>query len=231
MYHIYFSVRHSNYKMPLLFEAFYQSHFNMSTFMINYEELMNAEYLNTYVKNYCTEDLLEYVKEMYKVHRFKCHIHDSFPTDRLMEIMKPFLDLHFISQYSINVHKRCHSIRILHKKLNAFVKFNPRFGKRKVKMVPNLKQPFSPIKQCQYVFMDDYVPFHQLISTSEVSLEEPVDTEEEKGDDEEEQDGEGEGEGEEEEQDEEEHVFESYYFSGVIEGSEEDDDEDDEQDI
>jgi hypothetical protein len=143
--------------MPTLFHRYFLSSFNYETFFIENGELVNEEYLKTYVENYCLDNVYSHVKDMYSEHHMRFYIHKTFPKDVLFETMKPYLKLYFSSNFSMNVHKKRVTFDLLHKKLYAFVKFNPNFGKRKVKLIPiNL---FSHIKKCSYFFDQNTVSF------------------------------------------------------------------------
>jgi hypothetical protein len=75
-----------------------------------------------------------------------------------MKIMKPYLDLFIISQYSILSYKKAEAFSLLHEKLHLFIRFNPSFGRRKVRIVTN--NPFDTNHTCQYYYDDRYLPFH-----------------------------------------------------------------------
>jgi len=85
-------------------------------------------------------------------------IHKDFPKDLLMKAMKPYLTLYVFSQYSLNLHKKAHAQRILHRKLHKFVEHSSNFGRRKVQLVSN--NPFSNVRQCKYFFEEKYFPFY-----------------------------------------------------------------------
>jgi hypothetical protein len=65
----------------------------------------------------------------YKLLRFK--IHPEFPKDILFKIMKPYLELYYISLYSMNEYNKNRASNLLRKKLREFTKFNPSFGRKK----------------------------------------------------------------------------------------------------
>jgi len=159
LYNIYFAVRSSNYRMPLLFEEFFRHNFNLNKFLSKNEEWINDEYLKSYVENNCLENVFEHVQDMLKEHHIRSHIHSDFPKDRLFMIMKPYLSLYFISNYSMNDYKKTRAFRMLHRKLHLFQNYNRCFGRRKVQFVS--KNPFSPIKKCVYVFDEKHIPFQR----------------------------------------------------------------------
>ena len=89
------------------------------------------------------------------------NIHDEFPKNKLVKIMKPYLLLYLNSCYSLIPIIKKNSDFDLKNKLRNFQKFNPQFGRRLVKMglkpYPNFKTK-SYIKG--YVFNDTHIVFN-----------------------------------------------------------------------
>jgi len=164
LYNIYFAIRFSNYNMPLLFEKYFRSNFHLEKFSRENQDIINEEYLKTYVENNC-QDIYELTRDMFRDNQMRFNIHKCFPKEVLLKIMKPYLDLFIISQYSIHMPKKIQAYRLLHKKLHQFIQFNPSFGKRKVRIVK--KNPFDMKHICQYYFDENCIPFHFEIETDE----------------------------------------------------------------
>lgn len=156
LYNIYFTVKGSSFLMPTLFHRYFLCNFDYMTFCLENGEMVNDEYLKTYVENYCLDNVYSHVEDMFNDHRIKFRIHKLFPKDILFETMKPYLKLYFISNFSINIQKKRACFDELSKKIHAFIKFNPSFGKRKVKMTP--LNPFSHIQKCSYYFDSNSIP-------------------------------------------------------------------------
>ena len=159
LYNIYFAIKGSTYLMPTLFHRYFLCNFDYSEFSIDNDDMINEEYLKTYVENYCLDNVYSHVKDMFTINNMKCNIHKSFPKNKLFKIMKPYLKLYFASSFSINSQKKEVAFKLLHKKMHAFIKFNPNFGKRKVKLVEI--RPFSNIRSCNYYLDEKVVPFVQ----------------------------------------------------------------------
>jgi len=157
LYNIYFAIRESTYLMPILLHKYFLTNFNYSNFSKENEVMINDEYLNRYVENYCLENVHEQVREMFDFHDVKCYIHRRFPKDQLYNVMKPYLQLYFVSIYSMNIPRKRQAYRLLTIKLKAFIKYNPNFGKQKVKLYSD--NPFKKIKKCKYYFDEATVPF------------------------------------------------------------------------
>lgn len=181
LYNIYFAVRSSTYLMPILFHKYFLCNFDYYTFCMENNGLINEEYLKTYLENSCLSNVFETVVEMFEMHNMKCNIHKTFPKEELYGIMKPYLKLYFISNFSINRQKKRHSFHILHKKLHYFINYNSNFGRRKVRLIP--VRPFSKYNKCTHYFdnkyphfVDEYERDMNVSSFMTSHLEECVDT-------------------------------------------------------
>jgi hypothetical protein len=161
LYNIYFAVRASTFIMPTLLHQYFLSDFHLSYFGIMNQHMMNQEYLRTYVDNNCAQDVIEIVNDMFDDHKLKIKISKDFPKDKLFAIMKPYLRMYFVSNYSLNEFKKRLKFRILHKKLHDFFTFNPQFGRRKIRMV-DIK-PFSKSKKIEYYFDDKHIDFNESL--------------------------------------------------------------------
>jgi hypothetical protein len=164
LYNIYFAIRSSNYAMPFLFEKYFRSNFHLEQFSMENQDIINEEYLKSFVENNY-DDIYELTRNMFHDNQIKCNIHKSFPKEILLKIMKPYLDLFIISQYSIDMSKKIQAYRLLHRKLHHFTDFNPNFGKRKVRIVK--KNPFDMKHICQYYYDENCIPFHSLVETGD----------------------------------------------------------------
>jgi len=60
-------------------------------------------------------------------------IHTSFPKKLLVDIMRPYLLLYYIYNYSL-IQKKSYSKDLLFKKLNELYQFNPNFGRKIIKV-------------------------------------------------------------------------------------------------
>lgn len=110
---------------------YFLSDFHLSNFAINNEHILNKEYLRTYVNNNCIEDIHERVIEMFRDHQFSIKIMKGFPNDKLLKIMRPYLHIYYISNFSLNEYQRIFHYRFLNRKLVEFISYNPTFGRKK----------------------------------------------------------------------------------------------------
>jgi hypothetical protein len=161
LYNIYFAVRSSTFIMPPLLHQYFLSDFHISDFAITNQHMMNEEYLRTYVDNNCAQEVNDIVKDMFDDHKINIKIHKGFPKDLLFSIMKPYLHLYFISNYSFNEFKKRFHFKILHRKLHEFVKFNPTFGRKKVRFTQ--LNPFSKSKKIEHYFDENHIVFNEPV--------------------------------------------------------------------
>jgi hypothetical protein len=161
LYNIYFAVRESTFVIPELIHQYFLSDFHISEFAITNQHMMNQKYLRKYVDNNCIQDVRYTVKDMFEDHRISIKIHKRFPNEKLFSIMKPYLRLYFISNYSLNEFKKRVHFKILHKKLHEFIKFNPTFGRKKVRLIE--LTPFSTSKKMEHYFDENYIVFNEPV--------------------------------------------------------------------
>ena len=159
LYNIYFMIKSSSFIMPILFHKYFLSDFDLISFSLNNEYLVNDEYLRKFVENNCQRDIVYIVREMFLDFGIKImRIHNDFPKDILYTIMKPYLDLYYISQYSMNSCKKEYSSRFLKYKLNEFCKYNPKFGRKHIRLIS--KTPFTVKKHKVIHFDDTHLSFY-----------------------------------------------------------------------
>ena len=166
LYNIYFFIKFNTHIYDDLFFKFFQCDFNLSIFYNNYEYLLRDYSIKNYIKNCSEQEILNKINEMLteynKIYvRNKIIIHDEFPKNKIVKIMKPYVLLYLNSCYSLIPIVKSNSSIDLKIKLRNFQRFNPQFGRRLVKMglilEPNFKQK-SYVKG--YVFNDKHIAFN-----------------------------------------------------------------------
>jgi len=166
LYNIYIFIKHNTNIYDDLFFKFFKCDFNLSIFYNNYEYLLREYSIKNFIKNSTEKEIVNKINEMlsnynnnYKSNTI--NIHDEFPKNKLVKIMKPYLLLYLNSCYSLIPIIKKNSGFDLKNKLRNFQKFNPQFGRRLVKMglklYPNFKTK-SYIKA--YVFNDKHIVFN-----------------------------------------------------------------------
>ena len=135
LYNIYFFIKKSNHIMPVLIQNYFLSNFNIHVFVKENESIIRDIAIHNYVFKTSHTLLHNSVFNMIKKYDKKkiISINRDFPSDMLVEIMRPYLYLYYINKYSFMKNKIESSYYELRYKLQQFIKFNPKFGRKYVK--------------------------------------------------------------------------------------------------
>lgn len=134
LFHIYTSIRKSDFKMPILIQLFYDADFDMKRFVYENESIIRDMYIKDFVKNSPHNILRKYIIEMiYRIDTGRyLRISKDFPTELLVNIMRPYLYLNLINIYSLtHSDKKYCSLYKLKRKMAEFIEYNPMFGRKK----------------------------------------------------------------------------------------------------
>jgi len=143
LYNIFFYIKYNTKYCPEFFINFYKCNFNLPDFAKQNEYLLREYAIKNYVYKSTSNLLKQSINNMlykfnlkYKNTHLKCNINidNTFPKDKLIKIMQPYLFIYITSEYSLLEHTRFNNERLLDKKLIAFYKFNPLFGRKKYKI-------------------------------------------------------------------------------------------------
>lgn len=128
LYNIYFSIKRSDYIMPILFHHFFITNFDMKCYMVKYEDVIIEEYIKKYVYSNDIHDLYLRILIMF------CHsnitIHNDYPEETLVHTMRPILHKFLLSIYCISSSKMNYYHNEWIHAMNAFEKNNPLFGRK-----------------------------------------------------------------------------------------------------
>ena len=149
LYNIYFFIRFKICVMPKLIQGYFLSNLDLTQFEYNNEGLIRETFIKNYIFTTHYETLHPIIINMlndYKIYNKKLFIHEDFPKDKLVDIMRPYLHLYYLSKYYISGSciKQCSTIK-LQSRLRSFVNFNPNFGKKKLspKILASKRTPTS----------------------------------------------------------------------------------------
>ena len=134
---IYFAIRYSKYNIPILFEFFYRSLFDIQKFIKSYEYYIREEIIQTFIRNATEQDNYNYIKDMLasKPFKYKIKISKNFPKDVLVKALKPYLHLYLISNYSLRGDStRWEAYVTLRKSLLYFFEVNKKFGRKIIRL-------------------------------------------------------------------------------------------------
>jgi hypothetical protein len=136
LYNIYFFMKTGNFVLSTLFHNYFLCNFNLKHFLDENEVLIRKKYIEQYIKNAKYTDLSIDTMQMISLNSYtkKLRIDIDFPMKRLVNIMRPYLMLYFKFLYSLDISERNISREELHIKLKQFYQFNPKFGRRFIKL-------------------------------------------------------------------------------------------------
>jgi len=162
LYNLYYFVKYSDHDMPLLMQLFFESNLDISRFKRDNAFIIRDLYIKTHVATMPSHLLLENIRNMFRDYT-KIQIHAEFPNDRLIRIMRPYLVLYFQWAYSMSSVIQKRSMDQLLNKLSRFCHFNPRFGRKimKLEKVFELSGKYKKWKKIVY-FDDRHIPFRTL---------------------------------------------------------------------
>ena len=134
LYHIYFTIRNcSHYIMPVLFQQYFRSNFDMVAFARYNECFIRDVAIKNFMNSsdydrkayYVTDLLKEYSRALKSI-----IVHPRFPREKLVKTFEVYLEDYLTSKYSLN-HMLKFSIRkSLHRRLVNFDKLNPTYGRK-----------------------------------------------------------------------------------------------------
>ena len=156
LYNIYFFVRERVIHIPKLFHAYFMSNFNLKHFRDTNQTLIQREHTRQYVKNGDEDCLHEDIMTMLSAIKYRGHItiDPSFPKGKLVEVMRPYLELYYIYITSFDFSARNKAKDELTLRLTAFYKYNYLFGRKLYKVKnENGKRTRS------VVFCDQHLPY------------------------------------------------------------------------
>jgi hypothetical protein len=107
----------------------------MTKFVDSYEYILRENSIKNYItnstKSQIKSDILKMIKEYNSCHKkYSINIDCEFPTDLLIRLMKPYLNLYLTAFYSLVPKNKIDAKYKLTRKLKEFQKFNPSFGRK-----------------------------------------------------------------------------------------------------
>ena len=141
MYNIYFFIKSRTCIVPHLIQSLFICNIDYEMFKIENEPMIRESYIHNYVYTNHYTVLYSSIQPML----FLCNVwtkylkisHD-FPKNKLVNIMRPYLHLYYLHLYYIEgTIKKEDSYLLLKKKIRLFVKYNPYFGRKTIKINSN----------------------------------------------------------------------------------------------
>jgi hypothetical protein len=133
LYNIYFKLKSSTFLMPVLFHQFFLCNFDLTKYMDNNESLIRDVYIDSYLNKINEKNVFNVTNNMMKECRLKCNIDPEFPPNTLLKIMYPYIKLYYKGKYMLQENKCHENMKNLKVKLKEFIRYNPQFGRKKIK--------------------------------------------------------------------------------------------------
>jgi hypothetical protein len=142
LYNIYFFMKKCEFIMPQLFEQYFICNFDIKLFKSENECLIRDFSIKRYIysSNYDTlyDNVIIMIQDLKKRNRkYKnfMNIDGGFPQQKLVDTMRPYLHLYYLSKYYVTgTEKKNESMEKLVTKFDLFVRFNPQFGRKVIKI-------------------------------------------------------------------------------------------------
>jgi hypothetical protein len=156
LYHVYFFMKRGNFVISNLFHNYFLCNFSLNKFKRDNEVIIRKNHLDHYVKNAPISDLYLEAISMLRLHKQSrnLRIDKDFPVSRFVEIMRPYLALYYSQIYSLDLAERDNAEYELKILLRRFAMYNPRFGKRCIKIMKG--------KPNEVYFLDDHIKFQRI---------------------------------------------------------------------
>lgn len=136
LYNIYFALKRSLYRIPLVIQQYFLCDFDLKLFSIENEYLIRDVIISNFLNKSLSNTLCNEIDQMLYKYCKKIVIDKAFPKQELIEIMKPYLYLYILHMYHIEgVEKRLNASSILTTRLRYFNRCFPRFGKKMYKKI------------------------------------------------------------------------------------------------
>jgi len=162
LYNIYFFIKRTDFVMPAMFHQYFLTNFNLQLYAEQNDELILEYAIKQFVTHTDNEELFYEITTMLDSDRFgrKIEIDPDFPKEKLVNIMRPYLELYYKGSYSINAIKRSLYTKEYYKKIKLFHSHNKQFGFKTYMRVPKTKNLFSGKPLFTASFNDKHIIFN-----------------------------------------------------------------------
>lgn len=142
LYNIYFFIKSKTIRNVELIDKYFLCEFNLIKYNRDYKYLIREYIIKNHINNCSNELFREIVDDMLndfnhiegKRIKDRICIDEEFPINELRVIMKDYVLLYVISQYSLIEHKKIYACDRLKNKLTKLKNYNPLFGRKYFKM-------------------------------------------------------------------------------------------------
>uniref|UniRef100_A0A6C0JX96 Uncharacterized protein n=1 Tax=viral metagenome TaxID=1070528 RepID=A0A6C0JX96_9ZZZZ len=134
LYNIYFFLKQSPIIMPTLFHNYFLLDFDLRKFSDENENVIKNVAFKSYIRNASAPSLYYPAIQMLKKYCNAIVIDKEFPKETLINILRPYLLLYYIIQYSSEEYRICDAEEHLKHKLKRLYDYNPAFGRKMIKI-------------------------------------------------------------------------------------------------
>jgi hypothetical protein len=170
LYNIYFYIKYKTHYYSELLYKFFKCNFNLTKFKFLNENLLREYSIENYVYNSPVNVIEPDARAIVLIFNLQCErmrlknrilINKDFPANKLVTILKPYLFLYYKSMYSFHPEIKKKYFILFKLSMLRFTKFNPQFGKKKVKIIYKLTDYFKK-KICgkEITFDDKCINFY-----------------------------------------------------------------------
>jgi hypothetical protein len=157
LYNIYFFLKKTDYKMPVLIENYFLANFDITLFYFENEAIIRDVAIRNFV--FKSDAKILYPSVINMIHKYDTKntliISEDFSKDKLVDIMRPYLHLYYNTKYSLILNKKENAYAELVYKFRQFIKFNPKFGRKYI-----MNNPFT--KKVDVYFDEKYINFYNI---------------------------------------------------------------------
>lgn len=148
LYNIYFFMKSRTFIIPQLFEQYFLCNFDIKIFRYENECLIRDFSIKRYIYSSNNDtlhsniiEMIDELKKQNKKYKNFMIIDKDFPQNKLVEIMRPYMYLYYVSKYYVvGTEKFNNSWSKLVNKFDLFIRFNPQFGRKIVKVTRIVKK-------------------------------------------------------------------------------------------
>jgi hypothetical protein len=169
LYNIYFFIKKTNFIMPPMFHQYFLSNFDLRKYFEDNEELIREYSIKQYVNNSEIDELYYEIISMLNSIKYgkKMKINPEFPKEKLVEIMRPYLELYYKGTHTIDEVKRERYIDEFDCKMKRFYEYNKTFGRAIMNKVYGNTFDFNAKQKYQMTFNDKHIHFHEVESEND----------------------------------------------------------------
>jgi len=162
LYNIYFFIKRTDFLMPTMFHQYFLTNFNLREYAEQNDDLIIEYAIKQFTIHTDVEELFYEITNMLESDKYgrKIKIDPEFPKEKLVDIMRPYLELYYKSTYTVNEAKRSKYITEYYNKIKLFHTFNKRFGNKTFTRSIKTKNPFSGLSNFVAIFNEDHIVFN-----------------------------------------------------------------------